>query len=1030
MASRECPIPSVGASLSPFIKTRDEVTRIRKDLHSHLQVHTGHHHDGSALASLSLANPAGPPKPQTSTSITGVRKAYINALRAHSASQARYDALKADLASLPESKSSISAVSVISQPSVNDSYVPMLHQREKRRQLQLIDRTYAAVTTTGAESVDGHPDDIVRQQAGDVPTPLSKPPATLSEKPNVEAQILKLKKTVLSVRRTVDALAAGFSDDRAITVPPARSGGEILGLQSALNELTGWMEQRLAVIGDAEVKTQATDVTEVSNGPAASVTVSLDEIVASYHDYLVARQRVIHTVSSTSLICRPASYSVALESGMSTRHQLRSPAKTILPYLDCLTSAKHEELCLFQESSFLRRQIAASDSETQRLLARLADESHLVHPGTKKGRGWTMAAAEARDTTKEVAVQRLQAGEASAGAAAQALQGVRNTPEYLSQMTTRGVSLLKYSELARYLTKSPQTFSTAMWLINAHSYKLEWFSDSDKAPPYAILSHTWSDDELTFQDIQDPAAPEKPTFAKWLTRHCVVFRWYHSARICYALLSDVLVPKGFRVERSKVWTGLDEYDAVCLSLLEHSRWFTRGWTLQELIAPVEICFYDRQWTFITTRQMSKLLFARITGINESMLDWPNQDKHIVGKDHVLEIRHLRRYLENFSIAQRMSWAASRQTSRVEDTAYSLLGLFDTNMPMLYGEGGNAFIRLQEHILRNSTDQTIFAWDHIDPTSSMVRPERRIDRILAEHPAEFKSGRHLVAEGYDPRATKATTFEMNNEGLRITLPMITKDGSDWAILQCSMLDNLVGPLALQLTEFGKGSGRYHIFGGPFDRRLQVVPLEFLADAIPKPVILLRLRPYDRTPSAFHALQDVRFRVNIYNDAWDTKVLRSWPMYPPLDETHFRHQKDKAFAAQTPQDMTISLTVAGNKAGGLKLCTIVPGLGRESMAGRDHPVWNIVFIAGHLMSSSECYTFKPPAIVVITSTQESDLSALCERMADLRETARRSSFSLSASGMIVQASISSIAASPSAASPSYWQVDVRFSIDEYM
>ena len=76
------------------------------------------------------------------------------------------------------------------------------------------------------------------------------------------------------------------------------------------------------------------------------------------------------------------------------------------------------------------------------------------------------------------------------------------------------MSLLKYSELARYLTKSPQTFSTAMWLINAHSYRLEWFSDSDKAPPYAVLSHTWGDDELTFQDIQDPAAPEKPTFAK------------------------------------------------------------------------------------------------------------------------------------------------------------------------------------------------------------------------------------------------------------------------------------------------------------------------------------------------------------------------------------------------------------------------------------------------------------------------------------------------------------------------------------
>ncbi|KAK1818530.1 hypothetical protein LTR12_007089 [Friedmanniomyces endolithicus] len=514
MASRECPIPGVGPSLSPYIKTRNEVSRIRKDLHSHLQVHLGHHQDGSALPSLSLANPSGPTKSQTSTGITGLRKAYLNALRAHSASQARYDVLKADLAGLPESKSITSAITVFSQPSANDSYVPMLRQREKRRQLQLIERTYAVVTTTGGEYVEGHLDDIIRQQAGDLPTPLSKPPANLSANPNVETQILKLKKTVLSVRRTVDALAAGLSEDGAITVPPARSGGEILGLQSALNELTGWMEQRLAVIGDAEVKTQAPDVTEVSNVHAVSGMVSLDEIAASYHDYLVARQRAVHTVSSTPLIFKPASYSVALESGMSTRHQLRSPAKTILPYLDCLTSAKHEELCLFQESSFLRRQIAASESETQRLLARLADESHLVHPGTKKGRGWTMAAAEASDTTKVVAVQRLQAGEASAGAAAQALQDVRNTPEHLGQMTTRRVSLLKYSELARYLTESPQTFSTAMWLINAHSHKLEWFSDSDKAPPYAILSHTWGDDELTFQEIQDPAAPEKPTFAK------------------------------------------------------------------------------------------------------------------------------------------------------------------------------------------------------------------------------------------------------------------------------------------------------------------------------------------------------------------------------------------------------------------------------------------------------------------------------------------------------------------------------------
>ena len=154
-----------------------------------------------------------------------------------------------------------------------------------------------------------------------------------------------------------------------------------------------------------------------------------------------------------------------------------------------------------------------------------------------------------------------------------------------------------------------------------------------------------------------------------------MYKWYGLAAVCYAYLADVPSGKNHHVEGS----------AFC-----KSRWFRRGWTLQELIAPVSVEFLSRNWAAISSKHALVDLIETITKIDYKAL------------------LHLQP-LDAFSVAQRLSWAAERITTRVEDRAYSLLGIFDINMPTLYGEGDRAFRRLQELIMQRTPDQSLLAW---------------------------------------------------------------------------------------------------------------------------------------------------------------------------------------------------------------------------------------------------------------------------------------------------------------------------------
>jgi hypothetical protein len=207
------------------------------------------------------------------------------------------------------------------------------------------------------------------------------------------------------------------------------------------------------------------------------------------------------------------------------------------------------------------------------------------------------------------------------------------------------------------------------------------------------------------------------------------------AEVCYAYLQDVY--------------GNNTTDFIV------SRWFTRGWTLQELLAPSKIQFFDRAWTDLGDRASLVSELQQATRIDQSIL--------------------LHHYpIHEVSVARRMCWASKRITTRVEDRAYSLLGLFGVNMPLLYGEGEKAFIRLQEEIIRGSNDQTIFAWgigthlaDYFGHNPQTPTPLSNTE-LLAPSPRLFADSHRVTRLG---STSHGEAHAVTNVGLSIKLPLI-------------------------------------------------------------------------------------------------------------------------------------------------------------------------------------------------------------------------------------------------------------------
>ncbi|KAE9582617.1 Vegetative incompatibility protein HET-E-1 [Colletotrichum fructicola] len=363
-----------------------------------------------------------------------------------------------------------------------------------------------------------------------------------------------------------------------------------------------------------------------------------------------------------------------------------------------------------------------------------------------------------------------------------------------------------------------------MRLLDARTLRVVEFNN-DAIPPYAILSHTWGEEEITYQDLNpqldqiysqiktmgsllkakngyqfSSQVKTKKGFLKveqaakralsdrydhiWIDTCCIdksssaelseainsMYQWYQGADICYAFLSDVSTRNNGRA-----WQE---------AMIRKSRWFTRGWTLQELIVPGNMKFYSAEWDFLGSKVGHQLnassnnlvgpdILGEITGIDERVLDGS------LGP-------------QDLSVATRMSWAALRKTTRVEDLAYCLLGVFSVNMPLLYGEGSRAFVRLQEAIMRETDDQSIFAWTKADlRPSKNTSTEDHLSGLLADSPMHF-----LKSTGIRPLppllSGEMMPTTISNQGLNLKLyfrPIHGLGGSQssdrfHAILDCS------------------------------------------------------------------------------------------------------------------------------------------------------------------------------------------------------------------------------------------------------
>lgn len=396
----------------------------------------------------------------------------------------------------------------------------------------------------------------------------------------------------------------------------------------------------------------------------------------------------------------------------------------------------------------------------------------------------------------------------------------------------------------------------------------------DQIPDYAILSHRWGAEEVTLQEMQqaDATTKAKLGFKKvqqccakaradgfdyiWVDTCCIdktssaelseainsMYTWYYQAARCYAYLADV--------------------PSKCA--LQDSEWFARGWTLQELLAPEEVYFLDDQWAELGTKETLQQVVHERTGIP---LDVLSGDVDV----------------ETASVAQRMSWAAKRNTTRLEDKAYSLLGIFGIQMPLLYGEGERAFTRLQHEIMKTSDDHSIFAWASADARGG----------LLATSPAAFEgSGR--VQEKLNP-GLASSSLTTSSRGVELEARIIAhgSGGLCLAVLNCTQpqqpeneAEGRHEPVGIWVRD---KSRTLEMFERVTTEKMESVDLrKFLATQAPVRRICVesgRIKPLRRPPRARNAANTVPSSVpssvptNVPSNLPSSSVPNTVPNSPP-------------------------------------------------------------------------------------------------------------------------------------------------------
>ena len=356
-----------------------------------------------------------------------------------------------------------------------------------------------------------------------------------------------------------------------------------------------------------------------------------------------------------------------------------------------------------------------------------------------------------------------------------------------------------------------------MRFLNTKTLRFEEVADSslgEEQNRYAILSHRWgaAQDEISFADINESQdISHKKGFAK-MKGFCDVAA---SLGYRYGWDDTCCINKGDSSELSEAINSMYRWyrgSSVCIVYLEDipgksimdSRWFDRGWTLQELIAPAAAEFYDRHWNHIQSKSDVVADLSSKTNIPEDVLTGRTSPSQC-------------------SVAQRMSWAARRETTRVEDRAYCLLGIFDVSMPQIYGEREKAFLRLQRAISQQSKDESIFAW-----SMGLEKDEKDYTGLLAPSPLSYLHCGDVIS------TRGSTGFVETNGELSMTLKTSPHSMETfYAILNCTHIANPDSRIAILLTRLPTENEYLRAKKSLVDSR-KLIPLSELRKFVDRPI----------------------------------------------------------------------------------------------------------------------------------------------------------------------------------------------------
>ncbi|KAH7911574.1 heterokaryon incompatibility protein-domain-containing protein, partial [Hygrophoropsis aurantiaca] len=366
-----------------------------------------------------------------------------------------------------------------------------------------------------------------------------------------------------------------------------------------------------------------------------------------------------------------------------------------------------------------------------------------------------------------------------------------NMPIRLINLTTPEMQLMERSAVLEYLTSEMNSVTEDDIQKEANHAGMSSASADkirgrivdrmvEEKTRFAILSHTWGKDEPSYKDLKkyrnlvgqgyeklkkfcEVAYKEYGVEFAWADTVCIdktssaeldesirsMFKWYESAYICIAYLAET--------------TSLDDMPA--------DRWFTRGWTLQELLAPRRMKFYAGDWAPLTSMPNEKG-YDRLQPLEKadpacgSILNAVHQATTI----SMRQIHDFRPRVDK-DIAMRMSWVAKRDTTRGEDTAYCMMGIFGVSISIAYGEGPqHAFFRLFKAILDISNDPDIFNW-----AGEPIRPDVHPSRMLPSSPECYLS--HQRISHNNQREFEESVVEpptLTSAGLRMRVVVVPVD----------------------------------------------------------------------------------------------------------------------------------------------------------------------------------------------------------------------------------------------------------------